>query len=299
MGINIPHDVVVTTARSIGCTTFILPFIYLGVKVGGFMSRLSSWDDIIAKISSRLSKWKLKTISIGGRFTLMKSVLSYLPLYYFSIFKVPKGILNKMEGYRRNFFNGMDKSDRKLSLIGWKKILASKKNGGLGISSLYSLNRAIDSAHKSSRSSLWLDIICEFQNLSNTGANLFSLVKKVGNCEATSFWDDIWTTDTSLKHLFMRLHSLELNKCCSVAVKMRDSSLISSFRRPPRGGVEEDQLWLLEDIISSFVLSHSSDRWIWRLDSSGDFSVKSARNYIDDSFLPKYEDLLVIGFYTR
>ncbi|GJV02021.1 RNA-directed DNA polymerase, eukaryota, reverse transcriptase zinc-binding domain protein [Tanacetum coccineum] len=195
-----------------------------------------------------------------------------------------------------------------------------KKNGGLGVSSLFALNRAlifkwiwrfisngsslwsrlitaihgvkwvIDFAHKSSRSSLWLDIIREFQNLSNSGANLFSLVKKkVGNGEATSFWDDIWTTDTSLKLLFSRLHSMDLNKCCSVAVKMRDPSLISSFRRPPRGSVKEEQLWLLEDIISSVVLSHSSDRWIWRLDSSGDFSVKSTRNYIDDSFLPKYE----------
>nr|GEV37523.1 hypothetical protein [Tanacetum cinerariifolium] len=113
---------------------------------------------------------------------------------------------------------------------------------------------AIDSAHKSSKSSLWLVIIREFQNLSNTSANLLSLLKKSG-----------------------------------VAVKMRDSSIISSFRRPPRGGVEEDQLRLLEDIISSVVLSHSSDRWIWRLDSLGYFSVKSARNYIDDSFLPKYE----------
>ncbi|GJZ93740.1 hypothetical protein Tco_0665943 [Tanacetum coccineum] len=198
MGIGIPHDVVVNTARSIRCTTLTLPFNYLGVKVGGFMSRISSWDDIIAKISSRLSKWKLKTLSIGGRFTLMKSVLSSFPLHYFSIFKVPKGILNKMEAYRRKFFNGIDKSDRKLSLIGWKKILASKKNGGLGVSTIHGVKGAIDSAHKSSKSSLWLDIIREFKNLSNTGANLFSLVKK-----------------------------------SSVAVKMRDSSLISSFRRPP------------------------------------------------------------------
>ncbi|GKD92855.1 RNA-directed DNA polymerase, eukaryota, partial [Tanacetum coccineum] len=69
IGIGIPHDVVVTTASSIGCSTLSTPFNYLGVQVGGFMARLSSWDDIIAKISSRLSKWKLKTLSIGGRFT--------------------------------------------------------------------------------------------------------------------------------------------------------------------------------------------------------------------------------------
>nr|GEZ07931.1 hypothetical protein [Tanacetum cinerariifolium] len=258
MGIGIPHDVVVNTTSSIGCLTLSTPFSYLGVKVGGFMARLSSWDDNIAKISFRLSKWKLKTLSIGGRFTLMKS----------------------------EFFNGMDISDRKLARIGWKKILASKKNGGLGVSSLFALNRAllykwiwrfisngaslwlrfitaihgvnepINSEHKSSRGSLWLDIIREAQKLSNTCVNLLSLMKKVGNGEAT------------------------------VAAKLRDSSLISSFRRLSWGGIEDDQLRLLEGTISLVLLSQSSDSWTWRLESPSDFSVKSARNYIDDSFLP-------------
>ncbi|GJY35856.1 RNA-directed DNA polymerase, eukaryota [Tanacetum coccineum] len=277
MGIGIPQDVVASTANSIGCAILTSPFNYLGVKVGGNMSRLISWDEVIAKISSRLSKWKLKTLSVGGRYTLIKSVLSSLPLHYFSIFKVPKGIRNKMESFRRNFFNGVDILERKMSLIGWKHILASKKNGGLGISSLFALNRAllfkwiwrfitngyslwsrvikafygnrgaIDIIHNSSRRSPWLDIIREFKSLSST------------------------------------------DKSCSVAVKVRDTSLIASFRRPPRGGIEVDQLRLLGDIISPIVLSNSNDRWLWRLDSAGDFSVKSARCYIDDSFLPKVE----------
>ncbi|GKA08177.1 RNA-directed DNA polymerase, eukaryota [Tanacetum coccineum] len=157
--------VVATTASSIRCATLTSPFNYLVVKVGGKMSRLSSWDEVIVKISSRLSKWKLKTLSVGGRYTLIKSVLSSFPLHYFSIFKVPKGILNKMEAFRRNFFNGADIADRKMSLIGWKKILALKKNEGL-----------------------------------------------VGNGDETFFWNDVWIADFSLKHLFLRLYSLELDK---------------------------------------------------------------------------------------
>ncbi|GJY56817.1 hypothetical protein Tco_0455932 [Tanacetum coccineum] len=94
------------------------------------MSRISAWDDVVAKLSSRLSRWKLKTLSIG-RLTLIKYMLSSLPLYYMSSFKVPKGVLSKMESIRMNFFNGVENAEKKMYLISWNKFLASKQNGGL------------------------------------------------------------------------------------------------------------------------------------------------------------------------
>ncbi|GKC82898.1 RNA-directed DNA polymerase, eukaryota [Tanacetum coccineum] len=53
MGIGISHDVVASAAKPIGCSILHTPFNYLGVKVGGITSRLSSWE--------------LKSLSIGGR----------------------------------------------------------------------------------------------------------------------------------------------------------------------------------------------------------------------------------------
>ncbi|GJY16200.1 hypothetical protein Tco_0386622 [Tanacetum coccineum] len=91
------------------------------------------------KLQARLSKWKVKTLSIGGRLTLLKSVLGASPIYYMSIFKVPKGVLKTMESIRSKFFNGVDSSDRKISWVAWDNVLASKLNGGLGVSSFFAL----------------------------------------------------------------------------------------------------------------------------------------------------------------
>ena len=70
------------------------------------MSPFNAWDDVVLKLKIRLSKWKAKTLSIGGRLTLLKSVLGASPLYNMLIFKVPKGVLKVMESIRSNFFKG-------------------------------------------------------------------------------------------------------------------------------------------------------------------------------------------------
>nr|GFA38111.1 RNA-directed DNA polymerase, eukaryota [Tanacetum cinerariifolium]GFA62235.1 RNA-directed DNA polymerase, eukaryota [Tanacetum cinerariifolium] len=119
------------------------PFRYLGVMVGDCMTRKSAWSDIVQKLHSRLSKWKVNTLSIGGRLTLLKSVLGASPLYHMCLYKVPKGILHEMEMIRSNFFKGAAHSERKISWVSWGKVLASKKYGGLDVSSYYALNRAL------------------------------------------------------------------------------------------------------------------------------------------------------------
>ncbi|GKB87482.1 RNA-directed DNA polymerase, eukaryota [Tanacetum coccineum] len=85
-------------ANSFGCMASNLPFAYLGVKVGANMTHINSWQEVIQKVTSKLSKWKAKALSVGGRPTLIKSVLGSLPTYYMSMFKVPDGVLNHLDG---------------------------------------------------------------------------------------------------------------------------------------------------------------------------------------------------------
>ncbi|GKF44230.1 hypothetical protein Tco_0130782, partial [Tanacetum coccineum] len=105
------------------------PFKYLGIMVGDHMSRCSAWSNSIQKVRTRLSKWKVKTLSIGGRLTLLKSVLGAVPIYNMSIYKAPKRVLHDMEMLRSKFFNEGDSQDSRISWVAWERVLSSKKNG--------------------------------------------------------------------------------------------------------------------------------------------------------------------------
>nr|GEV65008.1 hypothetical protein [Tanacetum cinerariifolium] len=210
------------------------------VFVGGNMSRIKAWDDVINKVLCRLSKWKIKIISIGGRFTLLKSVLGASPIYFMSMFNAPIQVLKKLESIRNHFFNGVDSNVRKMMLIKWDNVLASKEKGGFGVSSFYALNRAL-----------------------------------------TFKW--IWIFRTQGFSLWSRVIKLIHGE--DVTNKMAHSSLASSLRCNPRGGIEQVQMANLIFNLEGFTLPNMHDRWRWSLSGDGEFSVASVRNLIDDRTL--------------
>ncbi|GJW93796.1 RNA-directed DNA polymerase, eukaryota, partial [Tanacetum coccineum] len=104
MGVNVEGEMVNRAAGKLGCLVLKTPFLYLGSMVGGNMFRKAMWNDIMERVKKRLSKWKMQMLSIGGRLTLVKSVLGSMPIFYFSIFKVPMGVLRELENIRKHFF---------------------------------------------------------------------------------------------------------------------------------------------------------------------------------------------------
>ncbi|PWA87350.1 reverse transcriptase domain, Reverse transcriptase zinc-binding domain protein [Artemisia annua] len=89
--------------------------------------------------------------------------------------------------------------------------------------------------------------------------------KRIGDGNNTRFWLDIWKGDRTLRDAFPRMFALESDKKISVAEKMV-MPVDYSFRRPVRGGIEQQQLIDLASTMDSVSLSSSHDRWRARRD---------------------------------
>lgn len=124
-GIGVNHLDMETMASYITCAYWTLPFNYLGLPVRKNMGREVSWNEIVDRVLNRLSSWKAKTLSI-------KSVLGSLPLYYFSVFKVPMNVVKALEAIRCRFFWGLKDREKGIAWVKWKSILLNGEQGGLG-----------------------------------------------------------------------------------------------------------------------------------------------------------------------
>ncbi|GJZ90239.1 putative RNA-directed DNA polymerase, eukaryota, reverse transcriptase zinc-binding domain protein [Tanacetum coccineum] len=120
LGVGVSDLDVSNMAKLIGCGVESFPMKYLGVLVGCNMARCSNWNAIIQKFSNKLSLWKARLLSAGGRLTLIKAILGNLPIYYMSIYMMPTSVQNKLESIRNKFFIGVDQ----VVLLGMESLLS-------------------------------------------------------------------------------------------------------------------------------------------------------------------------------
>ena len=72
----------------------------------------------------------------GWDITLIKACLSNIPVYYMSLFKMPKAVLKKVDCIYRSFLWDGQGDNKKLHLLKWSEVIKPKWSGGLGLGSL-------------------------------------------------------------------------------------------------------------------------------------------------------------------
>ena len=140
--INIAESWLNEAASILNCKVGTVPFLYPGLSIGGNPRRLAFWDPVVNTIKSRLSGWQSRFLSFGGRFVLLKSVLTSLPVYALSFFKAPSGIISIIESIFYKFFWGGSEDNRKIFWVAWSSICLRKESEGLGVRQLREFNSA-------------------------------------------------------------------------------------------------------------------------------------------------------------
>ncbi|XP_039136364.1 uncharacterized protein LOC120273726 [Dioscorea cayenensis subsp. rotundata] len=117
---------------------------YLGIPISGRRPRKQDWECLITKVRGRLASWKSSYLSIGGRLTLVNSVLLVVPTYWMSLFRLPKWVIKAIDRIRRDFlWSGPDIDHPGCRLVAWNNICRAKEQGGWGILALSSFNLAL------------------------------------------------------------------------------------------------------------------------------------------------------------
>jgi len=207
-----------------------VPFKYLGMIIGGNPRKTEFWNPIVNKIKSRLSRWRVKLLSMAGQICLIKFVISALPLFYFSFFKAPIAVCNQIRRIQARFLWGWGFEQRKIAWVKWEKVCSPVAAGGLGIKDIGCFNDALLTKWKwrfvAVEEGLWRDILearygswrnmnisLEHRNQSlwwkdlcqtcgkGIQSNLFDCRSKwiLGDGRCVKFWEDRWAEDRVLK----------------------------------------------------------------------------------------------------
>jgi len=87
----------------LNCNLMQVPFKNLGVPVEDNHKRKLFWNYMILKHKSKIISWKGKHLSFVGKVTLLKFVLSVVPLYYLSLFKILIDVVKIITRMQRDF----------------------------------------------------------------------------------------------------------------------------------------------------------------------------------------------------
>ncbi|GJW39731.1 reverse transcriptase domain, reverse transcriptase zinc-binding domain protein [Tanacetum coccineum] len=211
-------------AGSLGCAFDQIPFMYLGLPVGKSMRSCGGWNGVVDMFNARLSAWNAKNLSIGGRLTLVKSVLGNLSIYFLSLFKAPQKIIDRLEAIRRRLGVGSIGAKNLSLLAKWKWRFLTETNAlwRIVIKSFYGDEGGFGSlAYPAGNKGVWYDItkvvstiealfpafkhlfqLKRFALRGRAVSDLNTLLSVIGDYALDGSRDDSWTWTGDVSGLF-------------------------------------------------------------------------------------------------
>ncbi|KAK1275589.1 hypothetical protein QJS04_geneDACA012807 [Acorus gramineus] len=305
-GLNVEQEET-SLAACMGCPVGSFPTKYLGLPLVKGRLTKESWTPLVEHFEKRLSGWKGRFLSWGGRLTMLQAVLTNLPLFYLSVFKISVGILGKIDVIRRRFlWRGEEGNGKSPHLVDWATVCKPKKEGGLGMLDLKSMNSTLLTKWLwrwvTGQNVTWIRVMKDRYEGHSMGekrwpvinAKMSSVCKglfaergeveraigwELGNGISIQFWHDRWCGEERLGDVAPNILRLARNK---------EGEVHDFFRQDgSAGGWNVDLMWarlnegetaqfatLMERVERFVVQDDRADKMMWRSSAMGEYVVK-------------------------
>ncbi|KAL9669643.1 hypothetical protein QQ045_007190 [Rhodiola kirilowii] len=142
-GRNVAENVKRTISASLGVKQVETLSKYLGLPIAFGNNRTEMFKDIIGRVWKKMQGWKEKSLSIGGKEVLIKSIVQAMPTYTMSCFKIPDSLIKRIVSMISNFWWSNSKDGRGIHWCNYRKLCRDKMEGGVGFKELSTFNDAL------------------------------------------------------------------------------------------------------------------------------------------------------------
>lgn len=165
IGVNLEESFIESTSHFLSCYREKIPFKFLGILVSINLRRGESWKEVMSLFKRKLLTWKSRLLSMGGRVTLLNSVLSSVPIYTMHFYRTPVKVIKELISIQSRFLWGGNEDKKYINWVSWHNTYKPKEDGGLGIKHLGQFNNSLLTKWKwrflSEGSSVWREILEE------------------------------------------------------------------------------------------------------------------------------------------
>jgi hypothetical protein len=110
------NNTAVAYAKIFNCQIAMFLLQYLRVSISARRLRVRDLYKLEEKLAKKLDIWQGGSLSYGGKTVLINSSLSNTPIYYMSMFLMPKPVTKRIDKMRRRFFFGRGEFEEKIPL---------------------------------------------------------------------------------------------------------------------------------------------------------------------------------------
>ncbi|KAF7811521.1 ribonuclease H [Senna tora] len=283
---NISHHGGNILAKIINCRHVDHLSKYLGGFIDGPNTARRNASLILDNMQKKLAGWKAKLLSQAARTTLIKAVVSAIPIYHLQHTWLNRSQANKCDATMRKFFWGQWEETKAPPMISWTRLCAQKREGGLGFRQMSKLSEALlakqgwriltlerslvsqifmgkyrssvenyNLTPKTSASPLWKKI-CQASKIVTEHMGW-----RVGNGEKINLYDSKWIPPDSHNHNFTTLGEL------MIPGGYWDREKVNQVY------TGRNRSFILDTVVSR---TQVEDKRIWTLTCNGEFNVKKA-----------------------